>query len=107
MQWGRVPCDGFVLPRKCASCNLTRIGVPRALAMVAGAMPLAMSRTLSAMPGQIGTTLGMSASVGEYQRMEGELFDLVDWFVVLNETGRRMLGASPTGPEDTGAGRRC
>ena len=26
MQWGRVPCDGIVIPSKCASCSLTRLG---------------------------------------------------------------------------------
>ena len=91
MRWGRVPCDGFVLPSKCASCNLTRLGLPKPLAVVAGAMPVAASEKLRAMPGRIGTTLGMSASIREYERMERELFDLVDWFVVLNEAGRSML----------------
>ena len=33
----------------------------------------------------------MAASVREYETMQRELFGLVDRFVVLNETGRRML----------------
>jgi len=33
----------------------------------------------------------MAGSVHEYETMQRELFGLVDWFVVLNETGRRML----------------
>ena len=94
MQWGRVPCDGLVQPSTCASCNLTRLGLPKPLAVVAGAMPVAASEKLRLIPGQLGTTLGMSASIREYQRMQRELFDLVDWFVVLNETGRRMLLAN-------------
>ena len=36
----------------------------------------------------------MSASVHEYEPMERELFELVDWFVVLNDTARRMLVAN-------------
>ena len=32
MQWGRVPCDGIVIPSKCASCNLTRLGMAATLA---------------------------------------------------------------------------
>jgi glycosyltransferase involved in cell wall biosynthesis len=36
----------------------------------------------------------MAASVGEYQAIQREMFSLVDRFVVLNETGRRMLLAN-------------
>ena len=92
MQWGRVPCDGIVIPAKCASCNLTRLGMPQPV----GADRRRGARWRSAprsrqLPGRIGTTLGMAASVREYETMQRELFELVDWFVVLNETGRRML----------------
>jgi glycosyltransferase involved in cell wall biosynthesis len=98
MQWGRVPCDGIVIPSKCASCSLTRLGMPQPVARLAGAVPVSLSRALRDLPGRFGTTLGMSASVREYEEMERELFDLVDWFVVLNDTARRMLVAngSPT-----------
>jgi glycosyltransferase involved in cell wall biosynthesis len=91
MQWGRVPCDGIVIPDKCASCNLTRLGMPESMARIAGAVPVPVSTALGRLPGRIGTTLGMAGSVREYETMQRELFQLVDWFVVLNETGRRML----------------
>jgi glycosyltransferase involved in cell wall biosynthesis len=94
MQWARVPCDGIAIPDKCASCNLTRLGMPQAAAWIAGAMPLPLSSVLGRLPGQIGTALGMAASVREYGTMQRELFELVDRFVVLNETGRRMLVAN-------------
>jgi glycosyltransferase involved in cell wall biosynthesis len=94
MQWGRVPCDGIVIPSKCASCNLTRLGMARPAARIAGAVPVALSEALRHLPGRIGTTLGMSASIREYEEMERELFDLVDWFVVLNDTARKMLVAN-------------
>ena len=99
MQWGRTPCDGIVLPDKCASCNLTRLGLAQPLARIAGAVPVPLSAVLGGLPGRVGTTLGMSASVREYEEMERELFDLVEWFVVLNDTARRMLVAngSPAG----------
>jgi glycosyltransferase involved in cell wall biosynthesis len=99
MQWGRVPCDGIVIPSKCASCNLTRLGMAQPFARLAGAVPVPLSGVLRHLPGRIGTTLGMSASVQEYEQMERELFELVDWFVVLNDTARRMLVAngSPAG----------
>jgi glycosyltransferase involved in cell wall biosynthesis len=91
MQWGRVPCDGIVEAGKCASCNLTRLGMPQPIARLAGAMPVAMSAGLQHLPGRLGTSLGMAASVREYESMQRELFTLVESFVVLNETGRRML----------------
>jgi glycosyltransferase involved in cell wall biosynthesis len=94
MQWGRVPCDGVVIPSKCASCNLTRLGMAQPVARVAGAVPVPLSSALRHLPGRMGTTLGMSASVREYEEMERELFDLVDWFVVLNDTARKMLVAN-------------
>lgn len=94
MQWGRVPCDGVVEPAKCASCNLTRLGLAQPLAVAAGAVPPAVSHVLRQLPGRVGTTLGMSASVLEYSAMQRELFGLVDRFVVLNDTARRMLVAN-------------
>src|SRR5262249_9681441 len=42
-------------------------------------------------PGRVGTALGMRASVADHSSMQRELFGLVDAFVVLNETARRML----------------
>jgi glycosyltransferase involved in cell wall biosynthesis len=94
MQWGRIPCDGVVEPAKCASCNLTRLGLAQPLAVAAGAVPPALSDVLRQLPGRVGTTLGMSASVLEYAGMQRELFGLVDRFVVLNDTARRMLVAN-------------
>jgi glycosyltransferase involved in cell wall biosynthesis len=94
MRWGSEPCDGIVFPRKCAACNLTRLGLAQPLAEVVAAAPLSVGRALGELPGRVGTTLGMAASVAEYQTMQREMFSLVDAFVVLNETGRRMLLAN-------------
>jgi glycosyltransferase involved in cell wall biosynthesis len=91
MQWGRVPCDGFVEAAKCAACNLTRIGMPQPIARVAGALPVQVSSVLGRLPGRLGTTLGMPASIRDYEAMQRELFTLVERSVVLNEAGRRML----------------
>ena len=73
MRWGRVPCDGIVIPSKCASCSLTRLGLARPVARLAGAVPVPLGAALRHLPGRIGTTLGMSASVHEYAEMEREL----------------------------------
>ena len=75
MQWGRVPCDGIVEARKCAACNLTRLGMPQPLARLAGMLPVPLSAALQRLPGRAGTALGMPASVREYEAMQRELFD--------------------------------
>lgn len=97
MQWGERPCDGIVEPVKCGECNLARLGMPKRVARVLALAP-ALSAQLARLPGRAGTALGMTASVAEYASMQRELFQLVDRFVVLNETARRMLIAngSPT-----------
>lgn len=99
MQWGRYPCDGIAIPDKCAACNLTRLGMPQPAARLAGAIPLALSAALGAIPGRLGTALGMAASVRDFQTLQTELFDIVERFVVLNDTARRMLisNGSPAG----------
>jgi glycosyltransferase involved in cell wall biosynthesis len=93
MQWGRFPCDGVVIPDKCASCSLTRLGMPELAARIVGAVPVPLSALLRVLPGRVGTAVGMSASVAEYQGMQRELFGLLDKFVVLSDTARRMLVA--------------
>jgi glycosyltransferase involved in cell wall biosynthesis len=99
MQWGEFPCDGIVIPDKCASCALTRFGLAKLPAQIVGAIPPSVSAALWRVPGRIGTSLGMSASILEQQENQRELFDLIECFVVLNETARRMLlsNGSPAG----------
>ncbi|HEV3063545.1 MAG TPA: glycosyltransferase [Vicinamibacterales bacterium] len=94
MQWGRTPCDGVVWPRKCSACNLTRLGMSAPLASLTAALPVPLSAGLGAVPGRVGTALGMSASVAESTERQRELFDLIEAFVVLNETARAMLTAN-------------
>ncbi len=99
MQWGRTACDGIAIPDKCASCSLTRLGMPQPLAEMAGAIPPSLSAGLGRLPGRLGTTLGMVASIRDYQARQVELFELVEWFVVLNDTARRMLIANDSPAE--------
>lgn len=96
MQDGRHPCDGVVSPSKCAACSLTHVGLPPIASRVAARIPPALGAALRVLPGKAGTVLGMSALVVEYQRMQRELFDIVERFVVLNETAHRMLVADGT-----------
>jgi len=93
MQGGREPCDGIVSPRKCAACTLTHAGLPSAASRLAGGIPPRLGNILRQLPGRVGTVLGMTALVVEYRTLQRELFEIVDGFVVLNETAYRMLVA--------------
>ena len=96
MEGGKRPCDGVVWPSKCAACSLTHVGLPPLASRLAGMIPPALGGALRALPGKAGTVLGMSALVVEYQTMQRELFEIVERFVVLNETAHRMLIADGT-----------
>jgi glycosyltransferase involved in cell wall biosynthesis len=91
MEGGQHPCDGIVEASKCAACSLTHVGLPPPASRLAGAIPPWLGAGLRVLPGKVGTVLGMSALVVEYQRMQRELFEIVERFVVLNQTAYRML----------------
>jgi glycosyltransferase involved in cell wall biosynthesis len=96
MEGGKHPCDGVVWPSKCAACSLTHVGLPPLASRMAGMIPPSLGTVLRLLPGKTGTILGMSALVVEYQKMQKELFEIVERFVVLNETAHRMLVADGT-----------
>ena len=85
MRWGREACDGVMRRGTCAACVVQSRGVPRPAADFIRALPLSISRLAGAVPGPIGTGLGLPASIADDQRRQRELMDLVDAFVVLNE----------------------
>jgi glycosyltransferase involved in cell wall biosynthesis len=91
LEGGTHPCDGIVSPSRCAACALTHAGLPPIASRLAAAIPPSLGSALGVLPGKAGTVLGMSALVAEHQLMQRELFDLVERFVVLNETVYRML----------------
>jgi glycosyltransferase involved in cell wall biosynthesis len=91
MQWGTMACDGLVETTKCAACTLVRLGTPTPVARALSAIPVAASSALGRVSGAVGTALGMRGSIAAYTAMQEELFDLVDAFVVLNDTARNML----------------
>jgi glycosyltransferase involved in cell wall biosynthesis len=96
MEGGTHPCDGVVWPSKCAACSLTHVGLPPLASRLAGTIPPSLGTVLRRLPGKAGTVLGMSALVVEYRKMQTELLEIVERFVVLNETAHRMLLADGT-----------
>jgi glycosyltransferase involved in cell wall biosynthesis len=93
MEGGTRPCNGIVWPSKCAACSLTHAGLLPIASRLAGAIPPWIGGRLGALPGKVGTAVGMSALVVGYRGMQRELFTLLERGIVLNETSYRMLSA--------------
>lgn len=83
MRWGESLCDGICSPGKCAACALHQHGVPKPLALAVGAVPPSLGQVARALPGKIGTALGMSELIAHNQVMQREMFDMTEKFVVL------------------------
>ena len=93
MRWGEALCDGICRPAKCAACELSRRGLPRALARLAGSIPPAAGRRFRSLPGRLGTALAMSDLIVRNQAAQREMLGTVDRFVVLT-VGARGSGAN-------------
>lgn len=83
MRWGERLCDGIALPHKCASCDLQHRGLPKLLARAVGAVPPALGLLARALPGEVGTALGMSDLIVRNQSRQREMLATVDKFVLL------------------------
>jgi glycosyltransferase involved in cell wall biosynthesis len=99
MRWGEEPCDGVLGPAKCAACELQHRGLPRALARAVGAVPPAIGRVGRALPGKLGTALGMSDLVVHNAAMQREVLDTVHRFVVLTRWALDAVAANGAPPE--------
>jgi glycosyltransferase involved in cell wall biosynthesis len=83
MRWGRSLCDGLAEVRKCAACDLQKRGLPEWAANTIACLPVGASAAAAALPGKLGTTLGMPSAMAFNHRRQVELIDRVDRFVVL------------------------
>ncbi len=94
MERGVGPCDGMASPRRCGVCVLVSRGSAVAPAQVASLLPRSLSAALGAIPGALGTGLGITASLARDRDRQRELGELVDYQVVLNECGMRIVCAN-------------
>ena len=85
MHWGRVPCDGLAEVRKCAACDLQKRGLPEWAATAVACLPVQASVAASALPGKLGTALGMPSAIAFNKQRQIELIERVDRFVLLTE----------------------
>lgn len=94
MRWGRRLCDGLCRPAKCAACALEDRGLPRPLAVAAGAVPPVLGRAARALPGRLGTALAMSDFITRNQAMQAEMLETVDRFVLLTAWALEAVAAN-------------
>jgi glycosyltransferase involved in cell wall biosynthesis len=94
MQWGRQPCDGRVLPAKCAACALQHRGMPRPFADTVGLLPPSVSAIASRIPGKLGTLLGMPDLIVRNQELQRQILRDVDAFVVLTDAAHRIVASN-------------
>jgi glycosyltransferase involved in cell wall biosynthesis len=85
MRWGLTLCDGLAEVRKCAACDLQKRGLPPWAASAAALLPVRASDLARRLPGKVGTTLGMPASIAFNQRRQADLLDNLDRFVLLTQ----------------------
>lgn len=88
------PCDGMASPRRCTACVLVSRGLSTAAAATVSILPPSVSAAFGTIPGPLGTALGMPASIVRDQARRRELYELVDFQVVLNDAGRHILIAN-------------
>ena len=95
LMWhGQQLCDGIVDPSRCAECVLQQRGAaPIASAMLAN-VPPALGRAAGAVPGPIGTALGMTDLIVRNQQRQRMMLEAVDAFVVLTEQAAGIVRAN-------------
>ena len=98
MRWGEALCDGICRPAKCAACELSRRGLPRALARLVGSIPPAAGLRFRSLPGRLGTALAMTDLIARNQATQREMLATVDRFVVLTRWALEALAANGAPP---------
>jgi len=95
LMWhGQQLCDGLVDVSRCAECVLQQRGAaPLAGAMLAG-IPPSVGHAAGAVPGPIGTALGMTDLIARNRKRQDAMLEAVDAFVVLTEHAARIVRAN-------------
>ncbi len=97
-RFGREVCDADVPPATCAACALQQRGLRETLASMLGSFPIAASRIGGAVPGPLGSVVGMPALIAHNWRRQQELMSLVDAFVVLTAGAQSAATRVSAGP---------
>ncbi len=100
LMWrGDTLCDGVVETSRCAECALQQKGAPALAGAALSHVPAGLSRAAAAMPGRIGTALGMTDLIARNLQKQRAMFDAVDAFVVLTEHAAGIVRANGAPPQ--------
>src|SRR5947207_15768549 len=93
MRWGRIPCDGEMLGRRCSACTLQGLGLNRFVATTLASMPKRGRERLAKTKksGGIWTALRMRELVEQRHRVTRGLLAEVDHIVAVCDWVRDVL----------------
>jgi glycosyltransferase involved in cell wall biosynthesis len=82
---GETLCDGVLDASRCAECVLQHRGAPAFAGAALSNIPPALAHVASALPGRVGTALGMTDLITRNAARQREMLDAVHAFVVLTD----------------------
>jgi glycosyltransferase involved in cell wall biosynthesis len=93
LHYGRQVCDGSWTLHKCSSCALQARGLPIALAVPLGALPVSTGRPVAAsgLRGPLATALRMTELQTQRRRSLTEFLDQVDHVIAVSDWMRQVL----------------
>ena len=91
---GESLCDGIVDASRCAECVLQHRGAPAIAGTALATLPAALSRAGAALPGRLGTALGMTDLITRNIARQRAMLDEVAGFVVLTEHAAAIVRAN-------------
>src|SRR4051812_17631908 len=95
LMWqGETLCDGIVEGARCTECVLQHRGAPPLAGAALASLPPAVSRVAAALPGKIGTALGMTDLIARNLDRQRAMFESIDAFIVLTERAAEIVRAN-------------
>ena len=92
-RWGRERCEGDMDARRCAACTLAKLGLPKSIASVVAAVPVAWGRKVAraGLKGRPWTAVRMHELVASRQANVGRFLELMDAVVAPSDWVARLL----------------
>ena len=95
LMWrGESLCDGIVDASRCAECVLQHRGASPMAGAALASIPAAVGHAAGALPGRLGTALGMTDLIVRNMTRQRAMLDAVDAFVVLTEHAAGIVRAN-------------
>lgn len=93
LQWGNEVCDGEMIPRLCAQCNLNQHGLAKPVSQFFGSIPIRIGKMIGdvGLSGDIWTTLRMQELVEARHHATQALFEEVHQIVVMTKWTQDVL----------------